>query len=197
MSRALRPTLMSRFVRWAVLTLYRRKGWALTGQAPPGPKCVLLGVPHTTNWDFVFFLGATNAFGLRPRFMGKDSLFRWPLRRFMFDMGGVPVDRSAKGNYVEAMVAAFAAHDEFHLVIAPEGTRSATRPWRSGFYHIALGAGVPIVCGWVDHDRMVGGLGEAIWPTGDFAADMVRIRAFYETVIPGHPRLKLIDGSRG
>ncbi len=188
-----RTSLLSRLVRAVVLWLYRRKGWRLEGAAPPGPKSVLLGVPHTSNWDFVFFLGATDHFGLRPRFMGKDSLFRWPMRRFMFDMGGVPVDRSAKGDYVRAMVEAFAAQDEFHLVVAPEGTRSASRPWRSGFYHIALGAGVPIVCAWVDNGRMAGGIGEVIWPSGDFAADMAKIRAFYETVIPGHPRLALIE----
>ena len=192
-----RPSLSSRLVRAAVLALYRWKGWKLGGAAPPVPKSVIVGAPHTSNWDFVFFLGATDHFGLRPRFMGKDSLFRGPLKRFMYDMGGVPVDRSAKGDYVKAMVDAFAAHDEFQLVIAPEGTRSAVRGWRSGFYHIARGAGVPIVCAWVDHARMEGGLGEVIWPSGDYAADMARIRAFYESVMPGHPRNATIGTTNG
>jgi 1-acyl-sn-glycerol-3-phosphate acyltransferase len=187
-----KPSLLSRVVRALVLWLYRTKGWKLEGQAPVSPRCVIIGAPHTSNWDFVFFLGATHAFGLEPRFMGKASLFRWPLRRFMFDMGGVPVERSTKGNYAQSMIDAFAAHAEFALVIAPEGTRSAAHKWRSGFYHIAAGSGVPIVCAWVDNTAMRGGLGPEIMPSGDFAADMAKIAAFYASVMPGHPRLALI-----
>ena len=163
--------------------------------APASPCCVIVGAPHTSNWDFVFFLGATHAFGITPRFMGKDSLFRWPLRRFMFDMGGVPVDRTVKGGYAAAMVAEFARNAEFRLVIAPEGTRSAVGKWRSGFYHIALGAGVPIVCGWVDNANRRGGLGPELMPSGNFAADMQKIAAFYRSVMPDHPKLAVIDTS--
>lgn len=190
-----RPSLPSRLTRAFLLWLYRRKGWRLAGGPPPGlHKCVIIGAPHTSNWDFIFFLGATAAYGIRPRFMGKASLFAWPLRRFMLEMGGVPVNRSASGAYVDSMVAAFAASDDMMLVIAPEGTRSAVRGWKSGFYHIALGAGVPIVCGWVDHARMTGGLGAAIMPTGDYTADMARIAAFYDSVMPDHPKLAVIPG---
>ncbi len=187
------PSLLSRAVKGFVLWLYRGRGWKLEGQAPSSGRCVILGAPHTSNWDFVFFIGATHAFGLEPRFMGKLSLFRWPLRRFMFDMGGVPVDRSAKGNYAEAMVAAFAANEKFALVIAPEGTRSKVPKWRSGFYHIALGAGVPIVCAWVDNQAMRGGLGLEIMPSGDFAADMAKIGSYYREVMPGHPKWTAFD----
>ena len=176
-----------------MLWLYRLRGWKLEGAAPASPKFVIIGAPHTSNWDFVFFIGATHAFGLEPRFMGKASLFRWPLRRFMFDMGGVPVERSARGNYAEAMVAAFAANDRFALVIAPEGTRGKVPKWRSGFYHIALGAGVPIVCAWVNNETMRGGLGPEIMPSGDFAADMARIAAYYRSVMPGHPKWAAFD----
>lgn len=176
-----------------MLWLYRRRGWRLEGSAPTNPRCVILGAPHTSNWDFVFFVGATHAFGLEPRFMGKVSLFRWPLRRFMLDMGGVPVNRSAKGNYAEAMIAAFAAYEKFALVIAPEGTRSKVSKWRSGFYHIALGAGVPIVCAWMDNEAMRGGLGPEIMPSGDFAGDMAKIAAFYRGKMPGHPKWAAFD----
>ena len=192
---AARPGLASRLVLRLLLWLYRCKGWRLEGSVPADlRKCVIVGAPHTSNWDFVFFLGATRAFGLRPRFMGKASLFRWPLRRFMLDMGGVPVNRSASGNYVDAMIAAFAARDEFMLVIAPEGTRGAVTGWKSGFYHIALGAGVPILCAWVDHARKLGGIGAVIEPTGDYAADMAKMAAFYDSVMPGHPKLAAMPG---
>lgn len=189
-------TLLSRVVRRALLALYAWKGWRLEGTRPAARKFVITGAPHTSNWDFVFFLGATHRFGVRPSFMGKDSLFRWPLARFMRDMGGVPVDRSRKGDYVAQMIEEFARRDELALVVAPEGTRSNVSGWRSGFYHIALGAGVPIVPAWVDNTRMRGGLGPAIMPTGDYAADLAKIAAFYRSVMPGHPRVATIEAAR-
>ena len=190
---AQKPSLLSRLVRGLLLWLYRTRGWKLAGSAPASPRCVIIGAPHTSNWDFVFFVGTTHAFGLEPRFMGKASLFRWPLRRFMFDMGGVPVERATKGNYARSMIAAFAANAKFALVIAPEGTRSAVPKWRSGFYHIALGANVPIVCAWVDNETMRGGMGPEIMPSGDFAADMAKIAAFYRGVMPGHAKWAAFD----
>ena len=187
------PSLASRAVKGLLLWLFRLRSWRLEGAAPAAAKFVIIGAPHTSNWDFVFFLGATHSFALEPRFMGKASLFRWPLTRFMFDMGGVPVERSAKGNYAEAMVAAFAEHDKFALVIAPEGTRGKVPKWRTGFWHIAQGAGVPIVCGWVNHATMRGGLGLEIMPSGDMAADMAKIAAYYREIMPGHPKWAAFD----
>ena len=188
-----RPSLSSRLVKRGVLALFRWKGWQLEPAEPPPRRCIILGVPHTSNWDFVFFTGATYHYGITPSFMGKTSLFRWPLRRFMFDMGGIPVDRSAKDrNYVDQMIAVFARRDELGLVIAPEGTRSPHQPWRSGFYHIALGAGVPLVPAWVDNATKRGGLGPPIMPTGDYAADLAKVLAFYQSVMPGHPRWALL-----
>jgi len=185
----------SRLVLGLCLWLYRLRGWKLVGSRPDLRKCVIVGAPHTSNWDFIFFLGATHSYGIRPSFLGKHSLFRWPLRRFMLDMGGVPVDRSASRNYVEQVAAEFARRDDMMLVIAPEGTRSPVPRWRSGFYHIALASGVPIVPAWVDNARMEGGLGPPIWPTGDYAADMARIAAFYDAMMPEHPRLQAIAAS--
>lgn len=188
-----RPTLLSRAVRGIVLWLFRLRGWKLEGRAPKARRCIIIGAPHTSNWDFVFFIGATHHFGLRPRFMGKKSLFRWPMTRFMHDMGGVPVDRSKRGNYAEAMIAEFARHDEFALVVAPEGTRSSVGKWRSGFWHIANGAQVPIVIAWVDNAAMRGGMGPEIMPSGDFEADMARIAAYYRSVMPGHAKWAAFD----
>ena len=191
------PTLLSRMVRWIVLALYRWKAWRIETGAPLPRRCVITGAPHTSNWDFVFFLGATEELGLRPSFMGKRSLFRWPLRRFMFDMGGIAVDRSKRGNYVDQVVGEFARNDELALVVAPEGTRGAITEWRSGFYHIALGAGVPIVPAWVDHATMRGGIGPAIMPSGDFAADLKRIAEFYASAMPAHPKLAMLFAQAG
>ena len=185
-----RPSLSSQLVKAVLLWLYRWKGWALEGAAPTSPKALILGAPHTSNWDFVFFLGATHQLGIRQRFMGKTSLFKWPLTRFMHDMGGVPIDRSQRNNYVDQVVAAIrSAPRDFHLVIAPEGTRGAIEKWRSGFYHIAHGAGVPIVPAWVDNAAMRGGLGPEIATTGDFMADLAKIAAFYRSKMPDHPKL--------
>lgn len=193
----LQPTLLSRLVRAVLLWLYRWKGWDLIEVNPVPRKCVILGVPHTSNWDFVFFLGVAHQLGIKPSFMGKLSLFKWPMTRFMLDMGGVPVDRSKRANYVDQVVSEFAARDELTLVIAPEGTRGAISAWRSGFYHIAHGAGVPIVPAWVDNARMRGGVGPAIVPSGDFAADLARIAQFYHSVLPDHPKLAVLYAQAG
>jgi 1-acyl-sn-glycerol-3-phosphate acyltransferase len=187
-------SLLTRVVRGGLLWLYRRQDWEISGSAPAERRCVLIGAPHTSNWDFLFFMGVTAQLGIRPRFMGKSSLFHWPMRRFMLEMGGVPVVRSSSQNYVDAMVAEFGRHDDFMLVIAPEGTRGAVGKWRSGFYHIALGAGVPVVPGWVDHAAMKGGLGPPIRLSGDYEADMAKIAGFYESVMPGHPKLSVLTG---
>jgi 1-acyl-sn-glycerol-3-phosphate acyltransferase len=193
-----KPTLLSRLVKGLLLALYRWKGWTLTASTATPKRCVILGAPHTSNWDFVFFLGATHELGIRPSFMGKLSLFRAPLTRFMYDMGGIPIDRRAKDrNYVEQVVAAFNAAEELALVIAPEGTRGPIKAWRSGFYHIAHRAGVPIVPAWVDNATMRGGIGPAIEPCGDYEADLRRIAEFYHSVMPLHPKLAVLYAEAG
>ena len=189
----MRPTLLSRLTLGIILWLYRRQGWAITGHAPDSRKCVILGFPHSTNWDFIFFLGAVHQLGISPSFMGKSSLFRWPMTRFMHDMGGIPVNRSRKGDYVSAVAREFAVRDDLSLVMAPEGTRSGAEGWRSGFYYIAHQAGVPIVPAWVDHENKRGGIGPAIMPTGDYAADLAQIADFYRSVLPDNPRVDLIQ----
>jgi len=192
------PSLLSRLAKAVLLWLYRWKNWTLVDVHPVPRRCVILGAPHTSNWDFVFFLGATHELGIAPGFMGKHSLFKWPMRRFMFDMGGVSVNRSARDrNYVDQVVAEFARREELALVIAPEGTRGSITAWRSGFYHIAMGAQVPIVPAWVDNAAMKGGVGPAIMPSGDFAADLRRIAEFYRSVMPDHPKLAHLYAQAG
>lgn len=180
-------------MRGIFIALYRLRGWRIEGQLPPVKKFVLVGAPHTSNWDFSLFLGATDALGIRPSYLGKHSLFRWPMDRFMRDMGGIPVDRATRAHYVEQAVAAFANRDELALVIAPEGTRHSDGRWKSGFYHIATGAGVPVVLARIDRRRRVIEIGPVIRPTGDYRGDLRRIGHFYRAADPGEPRFAQID----
>lgn len=181
------PGLLARFVRWVLIRPYRWGGWSAVGNVPEPRKFVLIAAPHTSNWDFVNFLGLTTDLGVRPHFMGKLSLFRWPLARFMRQMGGIPVDRRASRDMVQQMVGEFQRRAEFILTVAPEGTRSKTKKWKTGFYHIALAAKVPMVVGFMDYSRKTGGLGPMIWPTGDFHADMEKLFEVYRGCIPKFP----------
>jgi 1-acyl-sn-glycerol-3-phosphate acyltransferase len=183
-----KPSLLSRLVRGAIVWLFRRWRFSVAGTAPAVPRYVIAAAPHTSNWDFVVFLGVTHQLGIAPRFMGKASLFRWPLGRFMREMGGVPVDRSTRAFQAQAMVEAFAGHEHFALVVAPEGTRKSDGAWKSGFWHIARGAGVPVVPAFLDYATRRAGIGPAMTMTDDYAADMARLAAYFRSVLPGHPR---------
>ncbi len=150
------PTLASRIVRRIILAIWYLRGWKIDSPLPRHlKKYVIAGAPHTTNWDFVFFTGATHEEGVKPNFMGKHTLFTGFMRNFMLDMGGIPVDRTAKANATEQVAAEFAARDELALVIACEGTRKTDGKWRSGFYHIARAADVPIVPAFADNVRKI------------------------------------------
>lgn len=191
-------SLLSRIVWCGLRALYRGKGWRIAGAAPDLPKYIILGAPHTSNWDFVFFAGGVRQLGIAPNFIGKHTLFKWPMTRFMKDMGGISVDRSMSGNYVQAVVDAIGRKERIALVIAPEGSRTSDGRWRSGFWHIAKGAGIPIVPAWVDNATMQGGIGEAIWPGDDFHADLARLADFYRQHRPDCARFDvLLQQARG
>lgn len=170
------------------MSLYRLRGWKVEGQPPALAKFIVIGAPHTSNWDFVTFLGATEELGIRASYIGKHSLFRWPLKRFMLDMGGIPIDRSKSANYVIQVAAEFARRDRLVLVVAPEGTRHPKGSWKSGFYHIATRAGVPIVPAWLDRKTRRAAIGPAMMPSGDYEADLEKLMAFYRAALPSHPR---------
>lgn len=181
--------LVARVVRWALATWFRLTGWTVEGEAPETRKFVIIAAPHTSNWDFVYFIGGADRLNLNLNFMAKASLFRWPFGGMMRDLGGVAVDRAQSRDMVGAMVAEFARRTEFMLTIAPEGTRGKARQWKSGFYHIAMGAGVPMVCGMMDYGRKVVSLGRAIMPTGDYEADMAVLKTIYSQCTPKRPQL--------
>ncbi len=185
------PGAVSRAIHAGLLWLYQRHGWRAETAGPIPRRAVIIAAPHTSNWDFLYFLGLTHDLGVHPHFMAKQELFRWPLTNFLRENGGIAVNRSTGGHYVDAMVAEFARREDFLLTIAPEGTRGSVRQWRTGFYHIALAAGVPMICGLMDYARKVGGFGPAIMPTGDYAADMAQVEHYYRSVTPRHPALAM------
>ncbi len=168
-------------------------GWRVDGKLPDLPKFVLIGAPHTSNWDFVLFLGIIFSLKADVRYMGKAELFRSPIGWFFRYCGGVPVDRKKSTGLVEQMVEACNKADEFKLTIAPEGTRHYVSDWKRGFYHIAKGAGIPIVMAQVDgRHKTVRILKDAFHPTDDIEADMKAIKGVFEGIVGINPRRKYI-----
>lgn len=183
MSRAASPSLAVRLLRpfayaWLKLTRFQ-----VVGEMPAAAKFVIVANPHTTNWDLPNTLAAGLHYGVRVNWMGKASLFRWPFGGFMRWLGGLSVDRTKSTNAVAAMVEAFAAAERMALVIAPAGTRSSTAPWKSGFYHIAHGAGVPLVLAFINYESRTVGIAGLLQPTGDYDVDLAAIQAIYAKVL--------------
>jgi len=137
-------------MRWFWEGILRLGRWKTVGEVPPLPKMVIIGAPHTSNWDFPIGMLAARALGVKIRFLGKHTLFRPPFGWFFRMLGGIPVDRSRPGGIIGQIGEAFASTDRLTMVIAPEGTRSHRPYWKSGFYEIARAAGVPVVLARID-----------------------------------------------
>ena len=153
--------------------------WRLVTEPAPQRPSVIVGAPHTSNWDFVLMLAIAWRLRVPLHWLGKHSLFtswRGPLMRAL---GGIPVDRSAPSRVVAEVVARAHAGEVFGLVVTPDGTRGPHTHWKSGFHRIARATGMPVVLGYVDRTTMTTGLGPTLDPTDDLRADMDRIRAFY------------------
>lgn len=180
-------TVLADIIKRALRLLFKLQGWRVHGPRPEHPKFVLIGAPHTSNWDFVCFLGAADALNLDLSFLGKSSLFRWPIAGALRDLGGVPVDRSQARDIVRTMAVEFARRDHFILTIAPEGSRARGDRWKTGFYNIAVAAEVPIVCASIDFPRKLITIGPTIFPGGDYEADMQEVVVFYRASVGKHP----------
>ena len=167
--------------------LLRSNTWKLDVILPPIRKYVLVGAPHTSNLDFIYLLLLRYATGVNLHWIGKDSLFHGPLGWMLTRLGGLPVNRSSRNNAVSQIVEEFNRQEEFVLVIAPEGTRRKADSWKTGFYYIAFGAGVPIVLAYIDYRRKILGTGPTIVPSGDIQADFEQIRRFYSGFIGKYP----------
>ncbi len=171
-------------------------GWRVEGALPETRKFVFIAAPHTSNWDLPFMLATAYILGVRVSWMGKHTLFEGPFGGFMKALGGIPVDRRSANNLVQQVAERFQQADTLILAVPPEGTRKKVEYWKSGFYHIARSAQVPIAMGFLDFRRKRAGLGPLLYPTGDVRADMDQVRAFYRDIrgkIPkdeSEPRLR-------
>ncbi len=162
------------------LTLFQAVGWHYEGSLPDVPKMVIIGVPHTSNWDGIVLFTMTKILRRYMNWLGKHTLFKPPLGPLMLWAGGVPVNRQTTRNAVEQVVDAFTERERMVLVIAPEGTRKRVDHWKTGFYYIALKAKVPIVMAGIDYREKVLVLAPAFEPSGDLEADFEQIiKPFY------------------
>lgn len=157
----------------------RLAGWKVVNRPPEIKQFVLIGAPHSSNWDFILMLATILEVRADVRWMGKDALFPPLIKHIMFWLGGISINRSASFNTVEQVVNRYQTDPELVVLIAPEGTRSQVSHWKSGFYHIADQANVPIVLGWLDYGNKIIGFGPAYEPSGDYDKDIVEIRQFY------------------
>ncbi len=174
-------------IRLAARWFLKMTGWEAEGARPLERRFVVIAAPHTSNWDLVYLLALAVVFDVKISWMGKHALFRPPLGWLMRRVGGIPVVRDRSRNMVSQMADAFAKAEALALVVPAESTRSSVAHWKSGFYHIARTANVPIVMGYLDYPRRRGGFGPALYPTGDVRQDMDEIREFYADKIGRYP----------
>ncbi|MFN8444279.1 MAG: lysophospholipid acyltransferase family protein [Caldilineaceae bacterium] len=168
-------------------TLMRLWGWKVKADFPDIPQYVLIFAHHTSNWDFVIGLFAALSISFWPQWIGKDSLFKPPFGGFMRWLGGVPVVRSSRSNFVDQVVEIYRQSNHFIIAIAPEGTRGKTDHWKTGFYHIAQGANVPILMSYLNYRTKTAGIGPLLYPSGDLEKDLAVIREFYAGISGKHP----------
>jgi 1-acyl-sn-glycerol-3-phosphate acyltransferase len=173
--------VISELWRYLCTAYLKLAGWKIEGDWPRDiPKMVLIAAPHTSNWDGINMLAAAGYYRIPLRWMGKKELTTGPFGGIVKWLGCVPVDRKGGGDLVRQMQAAFGASARMVLAVAPEATRAATREWKSGFYHIAHAAGVPLVVSVLDYGTRTITLAGAVTPSGDYAADLPLIKAYYD-----------------
>jgi len=176
--------------QWTGKAILRLSGWKIVGRPPETRKFVATCAPHTSNWDTFFWICLCRAYGLRAHWMCKGELFVGPLGALLRWTGGVPVDRGGEKNYVQQMTQIYEANDEFIIAIAVEGTRYYTEQWKSGFYHIAQAAHVPVWMVFIDYERKHVGGGPLVSLTGDIPEDMDVLREFYDDKAAKYPERK-------
>jgi len=164
-------------------------GWTAVGEVPVARKMVFIAASHTSNWDGLWLIVYKVALDVKLRFLAKQSLFWWPLGSVLRKFGAVPIDRSKATSLVNELVGLFATEDHFFLALAPEGTRKHKPYWKTGFYQIAIDAGVPITLAFIDYPNRRMGIGITLQPSGDMEKDLDIIRDFYAPYQPRHPEL--------
>jgi 1-acyl-sn-glycerol-3-phosphate acyltransferase len=176
-------------LRRAALWLLAVFGWRNVLVWPPEPKGVIIVYPHTSNWDFIVGMLFKIGHGLPANWIGKAEMFPKPFKGLLEWLGGIPLDRSRTTGFLDAMVQEYRRRDWMWVAIAPEGTRSHADHLKSGFYQIAVAAGVPVALGYIDYGSRTVGIDTYLHMTGDRDADLERIRAFYATKRGRHPEL--------
>jgi 1-acyl-sn-glycerol-3-phosphate acyltransferase len=169
------PTLVQRFCGW----ILRVFGWTVVFRWPPAPKCVVIFYPHTSNWDFVWGVLTYLSLGWRLRWCAKNTWFRWPVGILARALGGIPVNRREHTGLVAQLVHEFDSAEEFYVVITPEGTRSRTDHWKSGFYHLALATNTLVGLGFIDRPSKRIGVDTYIKLSAREEDDLAAIRAYY------------------
>ncbi len=176
-------------------SIFDRHGWTI-GTRPDQTvkRCVIIAAPHTSNWDFIYAMSVIDRLKLpNPRFTIKKEWMRFPFNGMMDRLGAIPIDRNRttqsgeRMSMVEQMTEYLRNASEMTLIVTPEGTRSAVKQWKTGFYHVALNAGVPILLGYMDYAKKEAGVGQLFEPTGDYDKDMRSIWSFYNTITPRFP----------
>ncbi|MBZ2187694.1 lysophospholipid acyltransferase family protein [Alcanivorax sp. JB21] len=191
------PRRGNAFSRLLGRIILRLIGWRITGHFPDVPKAVVIGAPHSSNWDGLVAAGVVLALQVRIGLMAKETLFRWPFARVLRWLGGIPIHRDSARGVVDQSVDRFREREKLFLGIAPEGTRTAAEQWRTGFYMIASRARVPVIVAVLDYGRRELRFADVLYPGEDYSAaemgaDMQRILGHYRGVVPRRPeRLSL------
>jgi 1-acyl-sn-glycerol-3-phosphate acyltransferase len=162
-------------------------GWKVEGKLPTIQKYIIIAAPHTSMLDFILGKLFLLSLSLDAKILMKKELFFFPLNFFIRKLGGIPIDRSQRNQTIDKMVELFRQNEHFILAIAPEGTRRRVQNWRTGFYHIAFRAGVPILPAYCDYHRKVFGMYELFYPTGEIEKDISILQALYKNIIPYKP----------
>ncbi len=174
--------LIKPFLRLISLLILKIIGWKVVRNIPDTRKFILVAAPHTSNWDFALVLLLAFALDIKVYIMIKKEVLEWACGSVFNWLGVIPVDRDRSGNIVAQAIRAFDQAENLVVVISPAGTRKKVKRWKTGFYHIAVGADIPIMLGFLDYGRKTGGIGRMIVPKGDMEADMIEIKAFYADI---------------
>lgn len=188
------------FSKLIIRIIFALTGWTYNNQLPPDiKKCVMIAAPHTSNWDFFYTRAAFVMMDIPVKFTIKRSYMRFPYGSLIRTLGGIGIDRRPKNegeerpSMVQVMADLFNEHDELIMLVTAEGTRSMTKHWKTGFYHIAAQANVPIALGYLDYKKKEAGVNTVIYPSGDMKKDMRQIMAFYKNIVPHTPENFSID----
>lgn len=174
---------------------FKFSGWKIKGLIPPEiTKCVIIAAPHTSNWDFLYSLGALKILGYKVNYMVKQELFVFPFSLLLKKSGGISVDRKKNNNVVDEMVEKLNASASMYLMLSAEGTRKPVAKWKSGFYYVAQKAHVPVCTGYLDYAKKEAGFGPVIHISGNMDKDMAKIKAFYSTITPRIPENFNVEG---